>query len=75
MSQLGIRASFTRQARQGLCCDRRIQYPKKKKKRILGFGVSQLGIRSLVNDYLGSSSVGIHNYGPDTSSSQLGIKS
>ena len=40
----------------------------------LGYGVSQLGIRAWVNDYLGSSNVGIHKYGPDTSSSQLGIK-
>ena len=31
--------------------------------------------QSLVNDYLGSSNVGIHKYSPDTSSSQLGIKS
>ena len=29
----------------------------------------------MVNDYLGSSGVGIHKYGPDTSSSQLGTKS
>ena len=28
-----------------------------------------------MNDSLGSSNVGIHKYGPDTSSSQLGIKS
>ena len=28
-----------------------------------------------MNDYLGSSGVGIHKNGPDTSSSQLGIKS
>ena len=28
-----------------------------------------------MNDYLGSSGVGICKYGPDTSSSQLGIKS
>ena len=27
-----------------------------------------------MNDYLGSSGVGIHKYGPDTSSSHLGIK-
>ena len=39
------------------------------------FRASQLGIRALVNDYLGSSGVGIHKYGSDTSSSQLGIKS
>ena len=37
--------------------------------------MSQLGIRALVNDSLGSSNVGIHKYGADTSSSQLGIKS
>ena len=37
--------------------------------------MSQLGIRASVNDYLGSSNVGIHKYGPDTSLSQLGIKS
>ena len=36
---------------------------------------SQLGIRAEVNDYLGSSNVGIHKCGPDTSSSQLGINS
>ena len=41
----------------------------------LGFKASQLGIRAWVNDYLGSSGVGIHKYGPDTSLSQLGIKS
>ena len=35
---------------------------------------SQLGIRVEVNDYLGSSGVGIHKYGPNTSSSKLGIK-
>ena len=34
-----------------------------------------LGIRAKVNDYLGSLGVGIHKYCPDTSSSQLGIKS
>ena len=39
------------------------------------FGVSQLGIRALVNDYLGSSNVGIHKYGLDARSSQLCIKS
>ena len=32
-----------------------------------GFGASQLGIKAKVNDYLGSSGVGIHKYGSDTS--------
>ena len=33
--------------------------------------MSQLGIRAYVNDYLGSSNVGIHKYDLDASSSQL----
>ena len=41
----------------------------------LGSRASQLGIRAYVNDYLGSSGVGIYKYGPDTSSSQLDIMS
>ena len=40
-----------------------------------GFETLQLGIRAPVNDYLGSSGMGIHKYGPNTSLSQLGIKS
>ena len=39
-----------------------------------GIEVSQLGIRAWVNDSLGSSNVGIHKYGLNASSSQLGIK-
>ena len=44
----------------------------------LSTGPQDLGCHSLVsklNDNLGSSNVGIHKYGPDTSSPQLGIKS
>ena len=53
------------------------------KKKTSGFGVSQhpriLGViawyQSLGNDNLGRSGGGFHKYGPNTSSSQLGIKS